>query len=578
MDKKKVASALAFIILAAIAAVLIIPAQAQVALAAVNDFSAYASPAITSCGCGTAEGSVTVRNTGDFENLFAITAGGDATEFVTLFPSSFVLKPGEQETVHEFVSAPCGAAKEKSYELSVGIVTDTNLQKAISQKIIVTECSNIALALSYQNNTGCRCNRFAYVFTLNNTGSYAETYRLSADGLAKNAAITPRETTLGPGNYETIRLQLSPECGQQAAYFNFLASARKSGFTASMPLRALINDSCYGVANYTEAPGKMFIPGKYAPILLYLPLVILFVLTVLFAAVTLSKAPKPKPGEKPGTKPVHYSWEHRFRAKTGKLAAGRMERAERKELFTISAALAVLVIAVAVVIVSLISSQIISFGKANISNISISNVSASNATMNVTANATGEITAANITTAANVTNFTFPAIKLPNMTAIFPSLLRSDPNSTQRRAYTAPWLPAINMTRKEAQQNATGKLQVNLTGIKNSVSSLGVKIGGLGGSIGSKLKGLTYRNDTANATAPATVKKTADAAGEGTEAKQPSNESITSSMASKAKAAASKLKSFAAAYYGYIIAGFAILLLMIIALRLAESRKGDGKE
>ncbi|GEM_PF-3986777 len=543
MDEKKVASALAFVI---IAAILITFAQAQTALAAANDFSAYASPGIAACGCGTAEGRITVRNTGDFENLFVITAGGEASEFVSIFPSSFVLKPGEQETVHEFVSAPCGAAKEKSYELAVDIGTDTNLHKAISQKVAVSGCSNIGLTLSYQNNTGCRCNKFAYVFMLNNTGSYAETYRFSVDVPAKNAAITPRETTLGQGNYETIRLQLAPECGQKAEYLSFVVSAGKSGFTASMPLRVLMNDSCYGVANYTEAPGKMLILEKYASLLIYLPLAILFIMAVLFAAMTLSKKPKPGHDEKIKAKPRHYLWEQRFRAKTEKLAAERVERAEKKELLTVNAALAVLVIAVAAVIVALISFHMISPEKANMSN--LSNVTFDNAT-----NATSAIkAAANATAPANASlksNFTFPWIKL-NITALIPSFLRAEPNSTRRNTSSAP-KPLTNMIGNEAQRNATTSLRINFTGIKDTVSSLG-----------SKLKGLTYRNETANA---------ADTSNAGANATQSVNESITSAMA--AKAAASKLKSFATAYYGYIIAGFAILAVVITALRMFEARQ-----
>ncbi|MBI2575300.1 hypothetical protein HYV82_05440 [Candidatus Woesearchaeota archaeon] len=544
MAKKTVASGLAFI---AIAAILIAFAQSQPAFAAVNDFSAYASPNINACGCGTAEGSITIRNTGDFENLFVISASGGAAEFVTIFPQSFTLKPGEQETVHEFVSSPCGAEKEKAYDLAVGIRTDTNLQKAMSQKVTVTGCSNIGLALSYQNNTGCRCNKLTYVFTLNNTGSYAETYKFAADGLARNTAITPRETTLGPGNYETIRLQLSPECGQQSEYFSFTASAGKSGFTANIPLRMLINDSCYGVANYTSAPGKILIPEKYSVLLLYLPLAILFILTAMFAAMTLSRKPKPAPAgesiEKIKAKPGHYPWEQRFTAKTQKLAARRMERAERKKLFTINAALAVLVIAFAAVIAALVFSQIISVEKASISN--LTNATPSNATnmSNATA-ATGA--AANITpeTTANVTaqpnaslkaNFTFPPIKMPNITGFVSSLFRSQPNATRRSTSLSPQLPAINMTERESQRNATAGLRINFTGIKDSVSSFG-------SSIGSMIKGLVQRNETENKTT------------------QPANESAT-------------LKSFAAAYYGYIIAGFAVLALIIIVLRMAESRQ-----
>ncbi|MBI2142016.1 hypothetical protein HYU15_00825 [Candidatus Woesearchaeota archaeon] len=573
MAKKKVASALAFV---AIAAILIAFAQAQAALAAVNDFTAYASPGITACGCGTAEGSITVRNTGDFENLFVISASGEAAEFVSIFPQSFTLKPGEQETVHEFVSAPCGAEKEKSYELGVDIRTDTNLQKAISQKVIVSGCSNIALALSYQNNTGCRCNKLAYVFTLNNTGSYAETYRFSVDRLSRQASITPRETTLGPGNYETVRLSLTPDCGQETAYFNFAASAGKSGFTASMPLRIVINDSCYGVANYTAASGKMPGTEKYAVLLLYLPLAILFILAALFAAVTLSKAPKPAPRgeriEKAKAKPRHYPWEQRFRTGTEKLSAGRMERAERKGPLTVNAALAVLVIAVAAALVALVSSQIVSFGKANISNASVSNISnvtsanitAANVTganetvpvTNITANITPEAT-------ANVTaklNFTFPHVRLPkalNITGLVSGFFRREPNAAQRNMFAALKLPTINLTRAEKAEAAEAAAVINLTGIKEMFSSLGSGIGG-------KLKGLAYRNETASA------EEKAEAA-EG-QANQQANESITAIASSKAKAAASKLKSFAAAYYVYVIAGFAVLALIIIVLRMAESR------
>ena len=112
---------------------------------AVNDFSATAGAGFSECSCSTVQGAINVRNTGDSLSSFFVSQSGPLAEFSTVFPDSFVLAPGEEIAVNEYLRIPCGA--EGKYSLVTNIRTGLGVQRQIAQEISAVKCATANAAV-----------------------------------------------------------------------------------------------------------------------------------------------------------------------------------------------------------------------------------------------------------------------------------------------------------------------------------------------------------------------------------------------------------------------------------------------
>lgn len=107
--------------------------------AAANDFSATAGAGFSACSCSAVQGAINVRNTGDSLSSFFVSQSGPLAEFSSVFPDSFVLAPGEDITINEYLRIPCSA--EGKYSLVTNIRTGLGVQKQIAQEISAVKCA-----------------------------------------------------------------------------------------------------------------------------------------------------------------------------------------------------------------------------------------------------------------------------------------------------------------------------------------------------------------------------------------------------------------------------------------------------
>ncbi len=263
-----------------------------------GDFLAYSDSKVNVCGCRPAERGIFINN-GEFENFFVIESGGSGADFVRVFPSSFSLGPGENAVVSEFINTPCDGG---NYDLDIGIRT-SDAYKLITQQISSSVCSNIDAGLFVQNNSGCRCNRFVYVFRINNTGTYTESYTFSLDKYSEFASMSSTRLTVGANKSGLASLFLRPDCTVPSSQFVFRVNAEKSSFSQAIPLRFNVNNSCTG--NFTAAPMPYGVGNYLRDSLVYFPIVILLFLLIWIGFFLFRRKENSNESRK-------YKWESKF--------------------------------------------------------------------------------------------------------------------------------------------------------------------------------------------------------------------------------------------------------------------------
>ncbi|MBN2453910.1 hypothetical protein JXB11_00015, partial [Candidatus Woesearchaeota archaeon] len=298
-----------------------------------NDFYASAPASVDVCGCAVAEKSVTVRNTGDFTNLFRIEQSGSASPYVTVFPSTFVLEPGQEIEVSELFSAHCGL--EGAFELKTVISNDLNIEKQFTQVFNAEKCNNIGLSAS-SPAPGCRCSTFEYEAFVQNTKGFIETYNFAVDKFYGETVILPSSAVLSPGEEIKVLIYTTPDCSEKGIKnFNFITTAVNNNLQQKVPLQLDIVRACYAYAqpssNVTyEFPklnfsmnltGAKLLPGTLCENnlvkgLIILPLVIVIILIIIALVKLLvkrrgEKLPVPKEVKLEKKKP--YKWEKMFR-------------------------------------------------------------------------------------------------------------------------------------------------------------------------------------------------------------------------------------------------------------------------
>ena len=103
---------------------------------------------------------------------------------------------------------------------------------------------NQLIALNF-NQSSCPCTELVYNFTIVNTGTQIESYVFGLDTFSEFANVSINPLVLGPGEENTVKLYLKPDCGIFGDYIvNFYSIAQSSGIKTKVPILAHI-DRCY---------------------------------------------------------------------------------------------------------------------------------------------------------------------------------------------------------------------------------------------------------------------------------------------------------------------------------------------
>ena len=206
-----------------------------------EDFTASGTSRILTFACSPAEGQITVHNTGIVPSAYELFSEGKARKWVVFDPQSFVLDPGQSQTVNEHFSVPCDAE-----DASLDVVIATNeLELVLSQEIIVQTPNNLVLLPVAYSQEILPCDSAEFVFVLHNPAEFAETYFLKVLNSPAETAISDTTTILEPHQNKTISITVHPkDCSLSGDFTPVLqVKTEKSRIMAEIEMYLHINNS-----------------------------------------------------------------------------------------------------------------------------------------------------------------------------------------------------------------------------------------------------------------------------------------------------------------------------------------------
>jgi uncharacterized membrane protein len=189
-------------------------------IAIASAFSVESGNDISMCAGTTSTIIDTIADSGSY----IITSSGSASSFSTTIPSGLM----DKGSVYSYVSPPTDTLPGV-YGLTVSIKSKDNELRELSHKINVTDCHASALKID-ADKSSCTCEDAVFLLTLRNSGSYLESYDISAEGPAKQwATLSDSIVIIGPGEERMIKAYVKAPCDVYGKYeVTFKAKAETS--------------------------------------------------------------------------------------------------------------------------------------------------------------------------------------------------------------------------------------------------------------------------------------------------------------------------------------------------------------
>lgn len=206
-----------------------------------EDFTATGTARIAAFACSPAEAQIIVSNTGRILSAYELVAEGNAKDWVAFEPKSFILQPGQSQTVQEFFSIPCDAEDET---LDIAIQTE-ELELVLSQDIIVQTPNNLVLTPVDYSKEIVPCGSADFTFLLSNPAEFAETYLLKVTESPEETALSDSKILLEPHENETIIITVSPkDCALSGDFAPVLqVSTEKTKLLAEIEMYLHVNNT-----------------------------------------------------------------------------------------------------------------------------------------------------------------------------------------------------------------------------------------------------------------------------------------------------------------------------------------------
>lgn len=169
--------------------------------------------------------SIYVKNTGDVESNYILSATGDASWFTTYSEGQFSLKPGESKLIFVYY-AP--GNNQGTYDLETKIKTGFGVEKTVKHSIQAKNCPNIQLDVKTPSLKSNPCQPSQFIFNVKNIGDYTDTFLFGIKGLEGYTALSAGSAILAPQQSIQVDLFVNPDCsiyGQKELTFQTLASA-----------------------------------------------------------------------------------------------------------------------------------------------------------------------------------------------------------------------------------------------------------------------------------------------------------------------------------------------------------------
>jgi len=202
-----------------------------------EDFSAISQNKVLSiCSCSVSGDFINIKNTGEETSVYSITSEGKTKDWITFYPNSLILGPGQEALVNSYIKPPCDI--KGNFGVKTIITTGKGLKKQLTQDVSIDKCINFALELESFNNAGCPCSLLFYEFQIKNTGSFSEVYKLDIEESYKKwATLTADTIILGPEEKSSFSLYITSSCESYGSHkIDLQISSENSQLKASYPL------------------------------------------------------------------------------------------------------------------------------------------------------------------------------------------------------------------------------------------------------------------------------------------------------------------------------------------------------
>ncbi len=207
-----------------------------------GDFLAFADTTINTVPCGTSSSNITIQNTRSNTATYSISADGEGSDYLTFSALSFSLNPMQTAVISTFYNIPC-TTRPGTYTAEI-YFNDGEIEKVITQEIIVTIPDNIEVTATQTSAVIAPCETAAYTLGIHNPLNFTEIYTITATG-HPNAHVSEKTAVLVGGERKNIIISVTPDDCTQSGTFPLTVEieTEKSAQNKETPLELIIKST-----------------------------------------------------------------------------------------------------------------------------------------------------------------------------------------------------------------------------------------------------------------------------------------------------------------------------------------------
>ena len=187
---------------------------------------------------------ITVSNTGNNEDTYAIMLDGINSDWYSLSQDSITLGVGQSDKVYLFVTPDC-LAKAGTYKVNLtasGQSTDTDI---FTMEIIPDHVINLIVP---NETTTCLREENTFSIEINNAGKFSEDVELSVSGDASDIVTLNEETfTIGKGEIQNVTVTVNPTDIDEGGYDLEITAKSTTSYAGATEFTLVNIVDCYKV-------------------------------------------------------------------------------------------------------------------------------------------------------------------------------------------------------------------------------------------------------------------------------------------------------------------------------------------
>lgn len=210
--------------------------------ASAQDFLAFGDQTIILNQCDATTRTLSVQNTAQESATYSISIDGEGADFATFSDLAFSLESGQIKQVTAFYNIPC-SKRPGNYPVEI-YFSDGNIEKLLEQQITIQAPDNINLTTTETTVVIAPCETASYNLILNNPLNLTEIYTITAEGHPNVHISEPTAVVFGRET-KNIILSVTPEDCAQSGQFKLKTEieAEKTGLSKEIELELIIKST-----------------------------------------------------------------------------------------------------------------------------------------------------------------------------------------------------------------------------------------------------------------------------------------------------------------------------------------------